>query len=194
MANPKSKAVKVATPLFRLSYPSLHEPKGFEGQEPKYGATMLFPAASDMAWAKDAIRKVMTERFGADKAMWPKGVRTPLRNGDEKENQPAGYAGTIYIAARSQDRPGVVDHNCNEIVNVREDVYAGCYCKATIAFFYYDRAGNKGVGVALNNVQKVKDGEKFGGRSDAKRDFSPVDDEGGAVGAASGHEDDDLFG
>lgn len=189
MAENKSKAVRVTTPKFRVSFPHLHEPAGMEGQEKKYSIVMLFAKDSDMTWAKQAIAQVMTERFGADKAKWPKGVKNPIRDGDSKESPMAGYEGAYFLTARSKDKPGVVDAKCQDVLDVRNEVYAGCYARCTCAFYYYDKAGNKGVGIALNNVQKLGDGERFSGKAEAKNDFSPAD-EGGAGDGGGG---DDLL-
>lgn len=181
MADQKYKGVRLTTPKFRVSFPHLHEPAGMEGQEKKYSLVMLFPKTSDMSWAKNALTAVMTERFGADKTKWPKGLKNPIRDGDDKESPLAGYEGHYYITARSKDKPGVVDGGSGpgtkpqDILDVRNEVYAGSYARCTCAFYYYDKAGNRGVGVALNNVQKVGDGEKFSGKANAADDFSPVE-------------------
>lgn len=191
MADQKFKGVKLTTPRFRVSFPHLHEPAGMEGQEKKYSIVMLFPKSSDMSWAKNAIRAVMTERFGADSGKWPKGLKNPIRDGDDKESPLAGYADHFYVTARSKDKPGCVDAKCNDILDVREELYAGSYARATVALYFYDKAGNKGVGVALNNIQKLADGEKFSGKSDAKSDFDAADE--GPASNGAGASDDDLF-
>lgn len=193
MADQKYKGVRLTTPKFRTSFPHLHEPAGMEGQPKKYSVVMLFPKDSDMSWAKKAIATVMTERFGADKTKWPKGLKNPIRDGDDKESPLAGYEGSYYVTARSNDKPGCVDHQLNDIIDVREELYAGSYARATISFYYYDKAGNRGVGVGLSNLQKLGDGEKFSGRTSAKDDFDAA--EGGEAGgeAKNGSGVDELF-
>lgn len=179
--------VKRTTPKFRLSFPHLDQPDGMEGQEKKYSVVMLFPKDSDMKWAKEAIAEVLNAKFGS-KEKWPKGWKNPIRDGDNKESPIAGYEGSYYMTARSKDKPGVVDAKCQDVIDVRTEVYAGCYCRATIAFYYYDKSGNKGVGIALNNVQKLADGEAFSGKASAKKDFADsVSDE------AAASSDDDLI-
>ena len=49
----------------------------------------------------------------------------------------------------------------------------------------YDTDGNKGVTLFLNNVQKVRDGDRLAGRPDAEDDFDAVEGE-------DGEEEDDL--
>jgi len=191
MADQKFKGVKLTTPRFRVSFPHLHEPAGMEGQEKKYSVVMLFAKDSDMSWAKNAITTCMTERFGSDKAKWPKGLKNPIRDGDDKESPLSGYADHFYVTARGKDKPGCVDAKLNDIIDVRSEVYAGCYARATVAFYFYDKAGNKGIGVALNNLQKLGDGEKFSGKADAKSDFDAAPEEAAANGTGSA---DELFG
>lgn len=193
MALDKPKALKVTTPKFRLSFPNLDQPRGFEGQEPKYGITMLFPKDSDMSWIKTKMQECMIAKFGADKSKWPKGLRNPIRDGDEQTSPMKGYEGHFFLKASSKEKPGCVDSKCNDIIDVRSDLYAGCYARATVALSYYDKAGNKGIGVWLNNVQKLGEGEPFGGKRDAKKDFEPVESEPGEAPASTGG-GDDLFG
>lgn len=175
MADQKFKSIRVTTPKFRVSFPHLHEPAGMEGQEKKYSIVMLFPKDSDMGWAKKALADCMSERFGTDKTKWPKGLKNPIRDGDDKETPLAGYEGHFYLTARTKDKPGCVDQKCNDILDPREELYAGSYARATVAFYYYDKAGNRGIGIALNNVQKLGDGEKFSGKAAAKDDFDSVE-------------------
>ena len=48
----------------------------------------------------------------------------------------------------------------------------GCYCIASVNFFGYSKGKNPGVGVGLNNLMKVKDGDRLDGRIDANDDFA----------------------
>ena len=52
-----------------------------------------------------------------------------------------------------------------------EGFYAGCYARAAITAFGYDRKGNKGVSFSLMHIQKVKDGEPFGADRGKPDDF-----------------------
>jgi hypothetical protein len=72
-------------------------------------------------------------------------------------------------------QPGLVDQNLQRIIST-DDFYSGCYARATITAYGYDKAGNKGVAFGLQNVQKLADGERFSGRTAAEDDFEAVDD------------------
>lgn len=188
----KPKALKITTPKFRVSFPNLDQPRGFEGQEPKYSITMLFPKNTDMGWIREKLTETMVAKFGPNKANWPKGLRNPIRDGDEMESPLKGYDGHYFIKASTKDKPGCVNAQCDDIIDVRGELYAGCYARATVALSYYDKAGNKGIGVWLNNIQKLGDGESFGGKRDAKSDFDAV--EGAKVASnAAAAEEDELF-
>ena len=77
----------------------------------------------------------------------------------------------LFLNANSNTKPGIVDKDLNEILDP-EEVYSGCWGRASINFFAYDSNGNRGVGVGLNNIQKLRDGERLGAaRASAESDF-----------------------
>lgn len=166
---------KVVTPVFRLSFPSIFKPKSFEGSEPKYSVVMLFDKKTDLTPMKKAVKAAIVSKWGADKAKWPKGLRMPFRDGSEKSDLD-GYEGCIFVSASSKTQPGIVDQRLEEVID-QEVVYAGCYARAEVFAFPYDRAGNKGVSFGLNHIQKIKDGESFSGKGNAKNAFDAVEDE-----------------
>jgi hypothetical protein len=183
---------KVRTGEFRLSFAHLFEPKTMEGQDgpPKYSLTMLFPKTADLSALKAAAAAACEKKWGADRNKWPKGMRSPFRDGDEKDYD--GYAGMIFIAASSATKPGVVNQSVKPVTDPAE-VFAGCYCRATVQAFAYDKAGNKGVGFSLHNVQKLRDGEPFGSKRAATDDFDAVARPVGAAAQGATGFDDSTF-
>jgi hypothetical protein len=73
-------------------------------------------------------------------------------------------------------------------VTDEDEVYSGCYGVASVNFFAFNNAGNKGVAAGLNNVLKTKDGEYLGGRTSAQSEFGDDLDQYG-----DDAEDDDVF-
>jgi hypothetical protein len=162
---------RIVTKEFRVSFPSVFKATAFEGQEPKFSVTMLFPKDTDISDLKKAADEAAKEKWG-DKI--PKNLRMPFVDGDEKEYD--GYAGMVAIKANTKTKPQVVDRSKQPLLDDSE-FYGGCYARASVVAFAYDTAGNKGVSFALNNVQKLRDGEPFGSRTNADSDFDDLDDD-----------------
>ena len=99
-----------------------------------------------------------------------KALKTPLRDGDLERPDDEAYANSYFVNANATQRPGVFDGLKNEITN-EEEVYSGCYGRASISFYAYNAQGNKGIAFGLNAIQKLKDGEPLGGRGNTKDDF-----------------------
>lgn len=174
---------KIITHEFRVSFPAIFKPKSFEGNEPKYSIVMLFdkkidlnkPAAGQKVSMKQAAHNAAIEKWGP-KEKWPKNLRMPFKDGNEKADM-NGYENTITVSASAKEasQPGLVDQGRRPILNER-DFYAGCYARAELIAFAYDIAGNRGVGFALQNVQKLRDGDKFSGKKNAEDVFDSVED------------------
>lgn len=167
------KSSQVLTPEFRVSFPAVFQARSAaEGQEPKYSITMLFPKTADISVLKTAVLDAIIGKWGKkEDGKWPKGLRLPFRDGSEKDYD--GYEGVTFCTASSKMRPGLVDQSRQAIISP-EEFYGGCYARATIAAFAYDKAGNKGVSWGLRNIQKIRDGEPFSGRSKPEADFDAI--------------------
>jgi len=182
---------KVITGTVRLSYAHLFEPFSFnDDQEPKYSVVLLIPK-SDKATIKKikAAQKAALEQGKSSKfnGKIPTNWSNTLRDGDEEkdlEDNPE-FAGHYFMTVSAKTRPGIVDRNVQPILDSTE-VYSGCYARASINAFPYSVSGNKGVSFGLNHIQKLKDGEPLGGRSNAEDDFDALDDD-------EFDEDDDLI-
>ena len=59
----------------------------------------------------------------------------------------------------------------------RSEVYSGVYAYVSLSFYAFNTNGNKGVACGLGNIQKVRDGEPLGGRTNASAEFETIDDE-----------------
>lgn len=84
---------------------------------------------------------------------------------------------TLYfINANSGTAPGIVDADCNPILD-RNEMYSGVKGRASINIYAYNVNGNRGIACGLNNLQKISDGTPLGGKSRAADDFATEDDE-----------------
>jgi hypothetical protein len=50
-----------------------------------------------------------------------------------------------------------------------------------VNLYPFDKAGKKGVGVGLNNLQVVKKGDRLDGRQDAASEFAEFDEGGSSA-------------
>lgn len=119
-----------------------------------------------------AIHAAITE---VAKAKWGdnyKAVRSPLRDGDKEKDMPTEDGSTrgekyperlghYFLNARSKKPVSVVGRDRTPIESA--DLYGGCKGKLHVTFYPYVNSGNLGVGAGLNGVQKIADGESFGG-------------------------------
>lgn len=169
----KNQLTKVITGLVRFSYAdAIWEPKAVEeGGEKKYSVALLIPKTDKKMKAElDAAVEAARE---AGKSLWggkiPTKLKLPIRDGDEEKPDDEAYAGHWFINATSKTKPGIVDKDTKPILD-RDELYSGCYGRASINFFPFKNKSN-GVACGLNNVQKLKDGEAFSGRASAEDDF-----------------------
>ncbi|WZX99688.1 DUF2815 family protein [Bacillus sp. FSL W7-1360] len=174
------KNTKVITGKVRLSYAHLFEPHAMEeGQKAKYSVTLLIPKSDKktLKMIEEAIEAAKENgKDGVFSGKVPPLLKTPLRDGDEERPEKKEYAGCYFINANSTSRPQVVDRNLDPITD-REEVYSGCYARASVNFYAYNVSGNRGIAAGLNNIQKWADGERLGGRSSAFEDFNELADE-----------------
>lgn len=56
-------------------------------------------------------------------------------------------------------------------------MYSGCYARVSINFYAFNSNGNKGIACGLGNIQKIRDGEMLGARTNAADDFTSLEDD-----------------
>jgi hypothetical protein len=180
MAAKKSENVygdRLISPLGRFSYPyvferakNLNDPS----KEGKFEVTLLIPKKTDISALIAAVEKVGAQAFGAKWKGQDKQTHPTIRDGDEKDDE---YSkGHWVIRAKTTKRPGVVDAQKRPIED-KDEVYGGCWGRISVVPGSYQQLGNWGVTLYLNNVQKVRDDEAFGGGgAKAEDDFSEYQD------------------
>ena len=165
----------------RLSYVHLFTPEAVaDGGDKKYSVSLIIPKSNTklLAQIKTAIEAAtqagIASKFGGKR---PLNLKNPLRDGDLERADDEAYANCYFINASSKTKPGVVkrvkigaENKLVEVTN-EEDIYSGCYGFASVNFFAFNNAGNRGIAAGLNNVLKTRDGEFLGGRSSAESDF-----------------------
>ena len=177
MITPQVKENKVIFGPCRLSYTHVFNRYNPDGDQAdgKYMTNVLIPKdeKETIAAINKAIdvakKQAIVSKWGGKE---PKKLDMPLRDGDEKDDE--NYEGRLFVNAKSNTRPGIVDRKKVPIVD-EEEIYSGVWAIVSITFFGYDKNGNRGVACGLNNIMKFKDDEHFGGRVSAESDFGGVD-------------------
>lgn len=198
MAQTTSK--KVILPPALGNYAAIFKPRAFEDQAPKFSIVLTWPKDE-----KEKLKPVVEAIVAAAKSKWGdeavallKGgkLKNPLRDGDTEtdgEGKPR-FPGCFFMtASASADRPPqIVDAKVQPIFEEGE-AYSGCTFRASVNLFVFEKKGNRGVAVGLNNLQVVKKGPRLDGRKSAEQDFAEFKEEGGeATGGADAAADDLL--
>lgn len=166
---------KVVTGKVRLSYVHLFEAYAFDSAPDKklYSVCVIIDKddKQTISKVKAAIKQAIEDgKTSKWKNKIPANMWNPLRDGDEERPDDDAFRGKFFINAKSTKKPGVVDKDLNKILDP-EELYSGVYGRVSISFFPFNVSGNQGIGAGLNNVQKLSDGERLGGGSNAKTDF-----------------------
>lgn len=169
---------KVITGKARFSYANVWEPKSINGGDEKYSVSLIIPKSdtktiNEIKAAIEAAKQEGKAKFGGK---IPANLKLPLRDGDIDRPDDEAYKNSYFVNANSKDRPQVVDKNVKPILN-QEEVYSGCYGRASISFYAFNTNGNKGIACGLGNLQKMSEGEPLSGRSRAEDDFTSADDD-----------------
>lgn len=168
-----SATTKVVTGKVRFSYAYVWESRAMEGSDrAKYSVSILIPKtdSATLSRVKEAIDTALKEGIAKLGGKIPPTWNNPLHDGDTERPGNPEYAGHMFVNAKSDNRPGIVDINLNPIIE-KEEFYSGCYGRASINFYVFNKNGNKGVACGLNNLQKLVDGERLSGGSSAEEDF-----------------------
>ncbi len=195
------------TPVFRLSFPHLFEAQSFDDGPEKFGLSAVwnpskFSDKDKKRWKaiKAALDVESKSRFKKAFKDLPSNFKKGLRDGAEKADLEGYGDGTIFANVTTKMRPGVIDASKSRIgpeEGNTDDIYPGCYCRATVTVYSYDNKG-KGLALGLMNVQKVADGDRLDSRTDAEEDFEDdIDsawlDQGEDDDIPAGDDDDDFL-
>jgi hypothetical protein len=132
--------------------------EGQDGQLQYSCALVLDPAdKAQLSALKGAINAAIQLKW---KNGPPDGLTFPLHPGDAKSYK--GYAGKIYINAKSRDRPVLLAWR-NKVPATADDLVPGYTVVARITAFAYDNL-SRGVSFALNAIWVIRRGDRLDGR------------------------------
>lgn len=149
----------------RLSFVHLDKPQKPKGSDrEKYSVTCIIDK-KDTA-TLEALRAAIDEakeagKFTKWKGIIPSNLKETLHDGDEpKYADKKEYAGKYFFGANSYDPVPVF--NRQRRPDTPTIAYSGCYALVEVNMYPYDVSG-AGVSAGLNQVLKLRDGERFGG-------------------------------
>lgn len=165
----------------RFSYCNLFSKRiNPDGTQGKYSVCVIIPKSNTEAVA--LLKNAFENAKAAGKlTKWggkiPARVTLPLHDGDEERPDDPNFANSWYFNASSSTAPGLrIKDELGSVVEALDDsdIYSGCYGAVSVNLFPYSANGNQGVGVGLNNVIKLRDGDKLSGGRSADSDFSDL--------------------
>lgn len=169
------------TPPAMLSYPNLLTPRpkmdAKPGDAPVYGCTLVFPKDADLSHLKEAATAALKERFGdkTQSLLKAGSLRIPFRPvADKYDEELFGYY--ISVSANTT-KPGLVDRYAGPDgkpapLTDTDKLYAGCFVKAALSVYAYDKSGNRGVAFGLQHIQWWAEGKRLDNRKAAVDAFS----------------------
>lgn len=177
-------ADRIITPEAILSYPHLFEPQVDRKGKEKYGCALVFPEGTDISAMKKAAVGVLVDRFGKEKTKELLKTQAddllPFRNDWEKKGYPEG---SVFMNVRTTRKPGIVstvpdpkNNGRPMVIDDPDEMYPGARVRASIRPFWYDVDGNRGVSFALNNLQKVGEGDRLDNFVAAADEFDADED------------------
>jgi len=175
-------ATQFITGKVRFAFVNIFQPRMNELKNREEYSLMLLIDKRDEETVKafkDAITKEVTQTWKNK----PASLDCTFKDGDveKKDDKYAEmYEGHYYVQVSSKDKPGIVDQNCNQIIDPNE-VRSGDYGRVSLAAFGYGKGAIKGkstfspgVTFFLNNVQLMEKGEALGGKPRATDEFGAV--------------------
>ena len=166
---------KVNTPVCRLAYPFVFN----ADDQGKYRAVLLFDKSNfSPNFLQEIVNEVKSQLTATTfKNGLPANFKAnPLKDGDipnSMGNTP--FAGYYYFNVGSKFQPGVCASYADPvkkkpdgspapmIIEDPNEIYGGVYARVNIHAYSYNFQGNCGIAISMNNIQKIKDGDRLGG-------------------------------
>ena len=131
--------------------------------DPKHSCVLTWDAGTDLSAFQALLKQAAKETFGDN---FPANGKWPLKKGEDMFPGKEQFAGKLCISSATNDQPTMVyrdDSGALVPIVDQAQLYSGCIVEAYIGIQGYDKKVNKGVGVYVNGILKVADGEHLGG-------------------------------
>lgn len=155
----------ISTCKVRLSYLFINPPKKDDNGNDVYSVALIIPKTENGKKFKDIFDAEVKNIAASDRAVKEWGPKTQLKNvhipwkdGDDDNEVSAGQ---WVLNAKNKSLPSLwaKDRTPGDI----EDFYSGCYAQAVISLYPYNYNGRKGIGIWLEGLRKLAEGEKLSG-------------------------------
>lgn len=185
----------VTTPRFRNSFPAIFAPKLNKlSNSMEYSLQALFEKDADLGPLKQAAKNACINKWGPDPKKWPAKLKDPFKSQKDliesakQKEQKADHLDekAVYMTykmfakdkkGKDLEGPTVFGKNPKEVITEESRFYAGCWAKANVNAWAYDKGGNCGVTFYLNACQFVGDAERFSGRPTVESAFEAIPEE-----------------
>lgn len=160
----------------RIAFPALFSPKvDKESGKTAYGGTLLFEPGADIEPLKVAVRETAVAKWPG---ITPAQLQLPFADQSLKAAHSPQYAKTfttgVYINASTQFGPAVLLPNGDVATTDSKAFYAGMICRVKLNAYAWEFKGKRGVSFGMIALQKLADGERWGGAGEATSGFGPV--------------------
>lgn len=147
-------------------------------QNPKHGATILFPTGQDFSILHEEYYKICGQVFPEYYVNGQyHGLQSPFRDQAEKIKFTGFTPGAVFMTCTSKYKPPIVDTRYNPIVD-RNKVYSGVWAICAIRAYSYGKnppQPKKGVAFGLQSVMIIGDDTKLaGGGPDVTKQMAGV--------------------
>lgn len=157
----------ILTGPVRLSWVSIMEPKEREGKTPKYEASLLFTPYVDPTIFYEEYNRLCAQSFShyydaATQQYY--GLESPFHDQAAKARMKGYTPGLMYLNAKSNFKPSIVDIRGNPIVDPSK-VYAGVWAICSINAYVFGinpPQPKKGISFGLQSVMILGDDTKIG--------------------------------
>ncbi len=147
--------IKFVTGLVKFEDVQIFQPfSDIEGIKEKFFITLVIPKSDKSEIRR--LRNVLKETKLSNEAFFSVDLKkdsSPLKDGNK--SQRSTLINSYYLVASSHKKPGIVDGDLNPIT-ASNQIYNGCYGRASITFYPYKTKSKIGIGVELSNVQKLE--------------------------------------
>lgn len=175
-----TKRKKCITPECRGSYVYILEKGKLPNSEDEaYSIQMMFPKDEVVKEFVKELKKiyaqVLIDKFGDKKAkdmaqvISAKG-KFPIRDGDDPAEAHLANIEQLrdcyFMSAKNIFRQPYIIGPMGKAVDPNtltvDDIYSGAWYRCMLEFWYYDKAGNKGIGVSIAGLMKTRDDDNLG--------------------------------